>query len=190
MLNVKTEICDLLRGTERTGIHQLIEHMEQINFFECPASGSHHAAKNGGLAEHSLNVLEQAILLNRALGNPCHEDSIVFCALLHDLGKCGQFGKPEYVKNILKSGKQSESKPYERNKDLLPVDHEVRSLAIAGGYIQLTEEEQFAILMHNGLYGPFKYEIPGHETPLYLILHFSDMWASRVIERGGSNETI
>lgn len=190
MRDVKTIICDSLRDTERTGVHQLIEHMEQISFFESPASTSHHAAKAGGLAEHSLNVLEQAKLLNDAWGHPCHQDSVVICALLHDLGKCGQFGKAEYVKNVLKSGKQSESKPYEKNKDLLPTDYEVRSIVIASRYIQLTEEEQYAILMHNGLYGPFKYEIQGNETKLYMLLHFADMWASRVIERGGSDETV
>jgi hypothetical protein len=28
----------------------------------------------------------------------------------------------------------------------------------------------------------FKYEIPGKETILYMLIHFADMWASRVIE--------
>ena len=68
------------------------------------------------------------------------------------------------------------------------VDHEVRALAIIAKYIDMTEEEQQAILWHNGLYGPFKYEIQGKETPLYLILHFADMWASRVIENEGDEE--
>ena len=58
----------------------------------------------------------------------------------------------------------------------------MRSVAIASMFIDLTEEEQFAILYHNGLYGDFKYEIQGNETPLYLILHFADMWAARIIE--------
>jgi 23S rRNA maturation-related 3'-5' exoribonuclease YhaM len=69
-----------------------------------------------------------------------------------------------------------------QNPELLKVDHEVRSVSIASQYIQLTEDEYFAILNHNGLYGNFKYNISGNETPLYLIIHFSDMWASRVKE--------
>ena len=78
--------------------------------------------------------------------------------------------------------KQSDSKPYKVNPELLSVDHEVR-LAIISKYIDLTEEEQQAILWHNGLYGPFKYEIQGKETLLYMILHFADMLASRVVEK-------
>ena len=112
---------------------------------------------------------------------------------LHDLGKMGQFGKPNYVVNMVKDGrptkaepeqkyKQSEAEPFKTNPDLMYIGHEVRSVAIASKYIDLTEEEQSAILYHNGLYGSFKYEIQGKEFPLYMLLHFSDMWVSRVTE--------
>ena len=50
-------------------------------------------------------------------------------------------------------------------------------------YLDLTEEEQRAIARHNALYGAFKYDIQDKETPLYMIIHFADMWASRVIEK-------
>ena len=108
----------------------------------------------------------------------------------------GQFGKPNYVPNMLKGRatkanpdpepKQSEAQPYKSNPDLRYVDHEVRSVAIASRFIELTEEEQLAILWHNGLYGPFKYEIQGNETPLYMLLHFADLWAARVTEDGSN----
>jgi 23S rRNA maturation-related 3'-5' exoribonuclease YhaM len=78
--------------------------------------------------------------------------------------------------------KQSDSKPFAQNPELLSVPHEVRSIQIASQFIELTEEENFAILYHNGMYGPFKYELQGKETPLYLLLHFADMWCSRVLE--------
>ena len=82
---------------------------------------------------------------------------------------------------------QSLTIPYTSNPELMYVDHEIRSIQIISQFIDLTEEENWAILMHNGMYGPFKYEIQGKETPLYLILHMADMWASRVIEdqKGG-----
>ena len=120
-------------------------------------------------------------------------DSCIICALLHDLGTCGDFGKPGYVPNMLKGRAtkanpnpvpvQSEAKPFEVNKELAPVDHEIRSVKIAARFIELTEEEELAILWHNGLYGNFRYQIPGKETPLYILLNFADMWASRVMEK-------
>lgn len=179
-------VRESLMKTGREGMIDLLDYMSDIGFLKAPCSGGNHLAKEGGLLEHSVNVLQIAekvgvALYGGAKYNEIH-DSIVIAALLHDLGKCGQFGKPEYVPNILKDGKQSDKKPYERNKDLLNVPHEVRSVVIASMFIDLTEEEHHAILYHNGLYGCFKYELQGTETPLYMLIHFADMWASRVVE--------
>ena len=176
-----------LLKTKREGVDELLNYMEERGFFTAPCSGAHHLAKEGGLLKHSLNVLHLAEKLSVALYGASNLDkdlknSIAICALLHDLGKMGQFDKPNYVPNILKSGGQSVVKPFETNKELLPIPHEVRSVAIAQMFIDLTEDEQFAILYHNGLYGDFKYDIRGNETPLYLIIHTADMWASRVTE--------
>jgi 23S rRNA maturation-related 3'-5' exoribonuclease YhaM len=193
---MKEEIKRLLMLTGRQGMDKLIEWMEQNGFFTSSCSGGHHLAVEGGLAQHSLNVYYQAKLLFENLSYvpwDIQEENIIIVSLLHDLGKCGQFGRAGYVPNIVKDGrptakepeqryKQSDSKPFVVNPDLLSVPHEVRSIQIASQFIELTEEENFAILMHNGPYGEFKYTIQGKETALYMLLHFSDMWASRVIE--------
>lgn len=198
MADVKQEIIEALRSTNRKGIDDLIKYMEDNGFFEAPCSTQYHLAKEGGLAEHSYNVYKCIGWLYYAFWYTefNHKelcDSIILCSLLHDLGKIGQYGKQKYVPNMLKGRatkanpnpepKQSESKPYKTNPELMYVDHEVRSVVIAQQFIKLTEEEQQAILWHNGLYGTFKYQIQGKEFPLYLLLHFADMWASRVIER-------
>ena len=94
----------------------------------------------------------------------------------------GDHGKANYEPNVLKSGTVSAAKPYITNKSLIYLPHEIRSAMIAERYIELSEDEEAAILWHNGLYGQFKYDIPGKETPLYMILHWADMWASRVVE--------
>lgn len=193
-------IIDKLEETGRVGIDELIAYMKINGFFSSPCSAANHLAKPGGLAEHSYNVLCIMSGLSYMLHKsdiPAGEidNTIAITAILHDLGKMGQFNKPGYVPNMLKGRPtkanpnpepyQSEKKPYVVNPDLLCVDHEVRSIAIASRFIRLTEEEQQAILWHNGLYGPFRYEIQGKETPLYMLLHFADMWASRAIEAEG-----
>ena len=95
--------------------------------------------------------------------------------------------KQMYVENILKSGKRSDAKPYKRNPDLLPVPHAVRSVKLATLFIDLTEDEEWAILCHDGLYDFMKYDMQGHETQLSMIIHWADMWASKVLE-GGKEE--
>ena len=197
MKEVREEILEILKSTKRPGMDKLCEKLDEIGFFTAPCSGSYHLAKEGGLAEHSLNVYkimraDAALKMPYSYRNKNH-DSIIICSLLHDVGKCGDYGKPNYVPNMIKDGrptkadpvqkyKQSETKPYETNKDLSPIDHEIRSVKIVSKYIDLTEDEELAILWHNGLYGNFKYQIQSHETPLYLLLHSADMWASRVTE--------
>lgn len=198
---MKDKVLNLLKSTKRAGMDKLVEYMEDNGFFTAPCSGGNHLAKEGGLLEHSLNVYEimrslAAILCYDTYGNDAYRklcDSVIICALLHDLGKIGDYGKPNYVPNMIKDGrptkaepeqkyKQSESKPYKTNSGLLYEPHEVRSVKIASKFINLTEDEEFAILMHNAPYGVFRYEIQGKETSLYLLLHFADMWASRVVE--------
>lgn len=187
-MDIKGKIIETLRETNREGIDGLIEAMEKGGFFEAPCSTNEHLCREGGLAEHSLNVYYGMIELDKALKADLPYESIVLCSLLHDLGKMGDHGKPNYVENILKSGKRSDSKPYTTNSNLIYLPHELRSSMIAQRYIRLSEEEEAAIIWHNGLYGPFKYDIPGKETPLYMVLHWADMWASRVVEDEGSEE--
>ena len=177
-----------LLKTGREGMVDLIDYMDQIGFFKAPCSGQYHLAKEGGLAEHSVNVMWAAEKLSVALigGKNLTDEirnSIVIVTLLHDLGKCGDFGKAMYVDNILKSGKASATKPYKRNKELTNVPHALRSVKLATLFVDLTEDEEWAILTHDGLYDFMKYEIPGNETQLSLILHWADMWASHIIEK-------
>lgn len=169
--------------TKRDNIKELIECMEDGGFYESPCSGAHHLAEPGGLLEHSLNVLTLARDLAREWESTIPEDSITISALLHDLGKMGDHGKPNYAENYLKDGSRSSAKPYITNTNLVYIPHEVRSVLIAERYIYLSEEEERAILWHNGLYGQFRNDITGKETELYMIIHFADMWASRITEK-------
>lgn len=187
-VNFVEEFETILLNTKREGIDDLIDYLNDAGFYTAPCSGSYHLATEGGLVQHSVNVLHVAEKISVALYGAKNltkeiKTSIQICALLHDIGKVGQFDKPNYVLNTLKSGSVSGSKPFKTNPDLLYVDHEIRSIAIASMFIDLTEDEQFAILYHNGLYGNLKYAISGKETPLYMIIHWSDMWASRILEK-------
>lgn len=186
ILDNKKYVVECLMKTGREGMDDLIEYMEDCGFFNAPCSGGNHLSCEFGLVHHTRHVMELAeklgvVLFGGAEYNKIH-NSVIIAAALHDLGKMGQFEKPEYVDNVLASGKKSDTKPYKRNPELLNVPHEIRSVAIAAMFIDLTEEEQHAILYHNGLYGPLKYEIQGNETPLYMLIHWADMWATKVIE--------
>lgn len=189
---MKEKIIELLLSTNCPGMDKLIEWMEQNGFFTAPCSSQYHLCKEGGLEEHSYNVYRNAVDISMALRGEhetlnIYDNELIITTLLHDLGKTGQFGKSNYIENMIsdrKGGfKRSDKKPYTTNSELLYVDHEIRSIQIASQFIELTEEESFAILYHNGMYSNLKYALNGKETPLQMILHFADLWCSRVIEK-------
>jgi hypothetical protein len=192
VLDNKKYVVDRLLATKREGMGDLVKYMEEIGFFSAPCSGGNHLCCEFGLVHHTRNVMLAAENIGYALLGkvkyPEIRDSVIIAAALHDLGKCGDYGKQMYVPNILKSGKASESKPYKRNPDLLPIDHATRSIKLATLFIDLTEDEEFAIRYHDGLYETANYGVKGHETPLYLILHYADLWSSKITE-GGSGES-
>ncbi len=183
---IKDTIEDLLVKalSERNADTQgLLDFLEESGFYEAPASGGNHLHIPGGLAQHSLNVFDAMNNIYKTMTDNIDFSSVVICSILHDLGKVGDFSEPNYIENYLKSGKVSTSKPYATNPNIPYVDHEIRSVEFIRRYIELSPEEYQAILFHNGLYGTFYRQISGKETPLYLLLHFADMWASRVTEK-------
>ena len=181
-MEVKDKIVDLLKDTGRTGMINLIDYMEEGGFFTAPCSSKYHLCREGGLAEHSLNVYYGMLEIDKALNAGLPNDSIIICGILHDLGKMGDYGKANYIENILKSGKVSTAEPYKTNPELSYITHEIKSISIAQRYILLTEDEEFSILYHNGMYSPLSRQYQGKETPMSLILHWADMWASRITE--------
>lgn len=204
-LDPKEVISKSLLKTGRKGVEDLIDYMEEIGFFDAPCSGGNHLCEPGGLARHSVNVMFTAEKLSVSLIGGVNitdeiRNSIVIAALLHDLGKCGDYGKALYVVNMIKDGrptlkepeqkyKQSEKKPWKRNPDLSNVPHAVRSIKIATLFIDLTEDEEWAILTHDGLYDFMMREIPGHETWLSMLIHWADMWSSHIIEGSTDEES-
>ena len=66
----KEKIKELLLSTGRKGMDKLIEHMENEGFFTAPCSTRFHLAEEGGLAEHSFNVYENALKIANGLGYP------------------------------------------------------------------------------------------------------------------------
>lgn len=180
-MTVTEKIIDLLKSTGREGIEEFITEMQENGFFESACSGGNHLCKQGGLAEHSLNVCETAMKLAQTLEYE-NMDSVIIVSLLHDYGKCGDYGKRLYIDNVLKSGKVSTAKPFKRNADILEKNHAVKSVVMISRWFNLTEEEEFAILHHDGFYERANYEAWQKPTPLLMILHWADLWSARVIE--------
>ncbi len=188
---IRKEIEDRLRSTKRDGIDGLIDYMDYVGFYKAPASGGNHLHIPGGLAQHTINVLHAAEKISVAVLGGANltiemRCSIIIAAILHDLGKTGDYNKAMYVANKLKSGNISEAKPWKRNPELYNIPHGIRSVKLATMYIDLEPDEEIAIMYHDGFQELSNRPFLGTLTtypPLLLIIHWADMWASQVMEK-------
>lgn len=114
-LDNKKYVVDHLLATGRENMGALIGFMEEIGFFEAPCSGGNHLACQFGLVHHSRNVMMAAENIGYALLGKVKyaeiRDSVIIAAALHDLGKCGDYGKQMYVPNMIKDGRPTKAEP-------------------------------------------------------------------------------
>ena len=171
---MREEIYKYLSTVDRDNINVLFNQLEKWGFFVAPCSTSHHLNKLGGLAEHSINVLRYALDIASVMQLP-NVDSVVLTALLHDVGKCNDY----YVDNVLTNGNISTKKPFKVNDELVIKDHALRGVLMVSPYIQLTEEEQTAILYHMGFYDNSSRDYWRNPSPLAMCLHYADMMATK-----------
>ena len=169
-----------LMATGREGVEDLLDFIEELGFYDAPASGGNHCCKDGGLLEHTVNVIQYAetiglCLLGSEAYNKIHS-SVIIASALHD--------ERTTKKNPEQKYKRSEAKPFKVSPDLCHIDHPLRSVELAARYIDLTEEEEHAIFYHDGAYGSLAYDLKGHEEVVQIIVHFADFWAAQFLEPG------
>ena len=84
---IKIEILGLLNTVKREGMPDLIKFLDESDFFKAPCSMAFHLCREGGLAEHSLNVynlLKEKVERYKVDVPP---ESVIICGILHDLCK-------------------------------------------------------------------------------------------------------
>ena len=146
--NIKNryEALKMLVVERRAQFDNLIRFIEnKTTWLTSPASTKYHLCTEGGLLEHSVNVAETMLKIRTAIAPGISEESCVIVSIIHDLGKVGMPGNPQYLINE-PTDKQQQSgykpePPYRFNKDLTYLSVPVRSLYLASKYIELTEQE-------------------------------------------------
>jgi hypothetical protein len=167
---------------------RLTEHLEKnTEWMTAPASTRFHLCKECGLLEHSVNVAETLLKLKDLLAPEISDESCVIVGLLHDLGKAGVPGNPQYLVNEptprQKQYGYPASTPYRFNTDLIYLSVPARSLYLALPYLPLSEMEVQAILYHDGQYVDDNRNVAKNEEPLTLLLQYADNWCGFIVEK-------
>ncbi len=170
---------------------KLMDFLEsKTEWMRSPASTRFHLCEEMGLLAHSVNVAETLLKLKELLAPDIPDESCVITGLLHDLGKAGVPGKPQYLPNE-PSEKQKmygyrATYPYRFNTDLVYLSVPVRSLYIVSRFINLSETEAQAIVYHDGQYVEDNRSSASREEPLTLLLQYADNWSGFVLEKDNS----
>lgn len=165
-------------------------------FAMTPASGVayFHLAYPGGLVLHTLNVLFSALKLYNLWSevgadmSGYTKDELIFCAIVHDLGKIGNLKEDHYIVQDKQWYIENRKEYYKSNPNIQRFEHSHRSIWILNQYeIKMSEQEFIAIMIHDGLYldSNKSYFVQYAEenvlkTNLSLILHQADFMSYRI----------
>lgn len=173
------------KNIHRKGAEKLLEWICSTDFFTAPASTRFHAAYEGGLADHSMNVYN--VLISKHY-DPEKDDleSFTIASLLHDLCKAGYYGVS--TRNVKNAEGRWEQVPYYTIDDKFPYGHGEKSVYLIERFMRLKTEEAMAIRWHMGGFddnarvGNFTIAHAFEKYPLAVKLHLSDLEATYLCE--------
>lgn len=90
-MQAEKEFKELVKQIKRNGINNLMKWLETTDFYQAPASTIYHGNYPGGLVEHSCSVYEVAHEFNEMFGTNIENESVLICALFHDICKVNYY---------------------------------------------------------------------------------------------------
>ena len=196
----KEEFLSLLNSTERQGMDDVIKDLEELGFFEAPASAGHHLNVAGGLVEHSLNTCKAALAVYEGmqkiepyLEREIKRESIIIASLLHDVCKSDIY-KRSVKRRKTNLGTWEDSEGYKLTYKNFPMGHGEKSLVmlLCSG-LELYDDEMLAIRWHMGAWGinmnsyeeQRNYDAARTLYPLVSVIQTADGLAASIMERTG-----
>lgn len=196
-MDYKKEFIELLETTNRQGIDDLVEELEDLGFFKAPASTKFHLNEDGGLVQHSLNVCKAALSMRKSMIElddsqleALPKDSVIIASLLHDTCKADIY-KPTMKKEKNRFGMWCDVPGYDVDYSNFPLGHGEKSVIVLlrSGF-ELTDDEIMAIRWHMNAWDlPFQsYDIKSNFNkakeicPLLSLVQAADCLASNLLE--------
>ena len=194
---MKQQFIQLLRSTNRQGIENVINWLEESDFFTAPASTMFHGNYPGGLLEHSMNVailahdVHQMLCKHKSeLAEQVTRDNIIIAALLHDICKANIYQKTtKYRKDANNAWETYET--YSVDYSEFPMGHGEKSvIRLLQLGLQLTTDEMVAIRWHMtawelAFHSPEQksnLQVARDTAPLCIIIQAADGLSSTLLE--------
>ena len=195
----KDNFRGILQNTNRTGIEKVLQKLDELGFFEAPASTKFHLSCKGGLLEHSMNVYEAAVMLREQAVKARPEleellpmESVAICTLLHDTCKADIY-KEGILSRKNADGYWEKYLGFQVDYNAgLPLGHGEKSVIMLLSWgLELKPEEMMAIRWHMTAWD-LPMQSPEHKeslnaakakTPLVSLVQLADGFATGLLER-------
>lgn len=200
----RSEFVELLYSTGREGMDEVIGQLEELGFFQAPASSKFHLNHEGGLLEHSLNVCkvglmlrEQMLALKPDLEESLNKESVIIAALLHDICKADIYQKCIRRRKD-RLGQWVDYETYELDYSDFPLGHGEKSVIVLLRMgLDLSDDEIMAIRWHMSAWDlPFQspdlkanFDTAKRLCPLCSLIQAADGLASNLLESKDPEET-
>lgn len=174
----------------RDGANDLLQWLNESDFFVAPASTRFHGSHEGGLLEHSLNVYDclKRNIERANLQDTYSPENIAISALLHDICKVNFYKKGYRNVKDDKTGEWHKKEVYEIEEKFPCGEHADKSIIIVQNFMRLEPEEILAIRAHMGGWDTAARggkDFVGkifERSKLAVLLHFADMEATYFME--------
>ena len=190
-----------LSEVDREGVDRLLAFIRGSDFYSAPASTRFHNCHEGGLLEHTLNLVDTMLeMQEQPLWKPAFDgvsrESVILIATLHDLCKAEYYNKePKNKKVYSDTGKKKDELGYfdwvsvmgYTVEDKIPYGHGEKSAMMAEEFIKLLPVERYAIRWHMGFTEPKEtWNTLGaaiRKYPIVLATHVADLYATYIMEK-------
>jgi len=130
------KILELLKTVERKGMEDMIQWLNDNNYWTAKGSKNYHGNYAGGLVDHSWNLYTLYIELQEKFNYHVPVETSILCSFLHDVVKC-HAKYNGFTDNIQGHGRYSTN--------------------IVKDLMELTSLEEQIIQFHMGMYGCLGY---------------------------------
>jgi len=163
----------------------LLQWLDDADFYYAPASTRYHGAYEGGLCQHSLDVLRYARITAKAFGLKLDDEHLAVAALFHDLCKVNFYHREWRSR---KNGSSYEQVPiYTIEEQFVYGGHGSKSVYVTERHMRLEPDEAVAINCHMGAFpgGDAARDVTGayQEWPLAWVIHVADEAAAYLENR-------
>lgn len=173
---------------KRSGSAVMLRVLDEIGFFEAPASTKYHGNYKGGLVEHSNNVCRRLLWLaadqaQREGRQRYSTETLVIVSLLHDICKARAY-------------RETAEGGFVYNTNDYQYGHGEKSVYMIMNWMMLKDEEALAIRWHMGAHDAAarsdlrELSRAMEQSKLVTMLHLADMMATHLDESEGKVWTV